>query len=323
MASYAIRRVLWGFLLVLTSTALVFIIFYVFPSGDAAAIRAGRLASPEQVEQVRQALGLDQPFYVQYGIYLRDLLLHFDLGHSYQFGVPVTELISDRLPATLLLVGGSVFIWLGLGVLLGVWSAQRPGSFLDRSTGISSLFLLSAPVFWLGYLALILFAAGAGSLLPILPGMGAYVEADDLASKLAALILPCLVLGFSTAAVYVRLTRATMTEQLTSAHVTAARARGLPERSVVWAHAGRSGLSPMLTLVGIDVSLLLAGNVILIETVFNVPGIGALLTSSVERSDLPVIQGVVIVAAIFVVAANIVVDLIYAAIDPRVRLRQP
>jgi len=323
LTAYVLRRILWGALLVLTASALVFVIFYIFPSGDSAVIRAGRFATPSQVEEVRHALGLDQPVYVQFGIYLRDLLLHFDLGHSYQYGVPVTDLISDRLPATLLLISGAVVIWLGLGVVLGVATAARPSSRFDRATGIASLALLSAPVFWLGYVALILFAAGAGSLLPIFPGIGAYIDADGFLEKMAALILPWLVLGLSSAAVYTRFTRSAMVEQLGSAYVTAARARGLPERSVLWGHAARSGLAPMLTLVGIDVSLILAGNVILVETVFNVPGLGGLLTSSVERSDLPVVQGVVIVSAIFIVVVNIAVDLIYAAIDPRVKLREP
>lgn len=322
MAGYVLRRILWGALLVLTASALVFVIFYVFPSGDSAVIKAGRFATPSQVEEVRQALGLDQPIYVQYGIFLRDLVLHFDLGYSYQYGLPVTDLIADRLPVTLMLISGAVIIWLGVGVLLGVATATRPSSKLDRFTGLASLTLLSAPIFWLGYLALILFATGAGSLLPIFPGIGAYIEADDLLAKIAALILPCLVLGLSSAAIYVRLTRSAMVEQLDSAYVTAARARGLPESSVVWRHAARSGLAPMLTLFGIDISLILAGNVILVETVFNVPGVGGLLTSAVERADLPVIQGVVVMAAIFVVVVNIVVDLVYASIDPRVKLRE-
>lgn len=322
MTGYVIRRLLWGALLILTASALVFVIFYVFPSGDAAVIRAGRFATPAQVEEVRHSLGLDRSVFEQYGIFLWDLVVHFDLGYSYQYGVPVTDLIGERLPATLLLIGGSLVIWLGLGVTLGVSTAAKRSSVLDKTTGIASIALLSAPVFWLGYLALLLFSVGAGELLPVFPGIGAYIEADGIADKLAALILPWLVLGLSSAAIYVRLTRSAMVEQLGSVYVTAARARGLSERSVRWGHAARSGLAPMLTLVGIDISVILAGNVVLVETVFNVPGLGGLLTSSVERSDLPVIQGIVVVAAIFVVAVNIVVDLFYASIDPRVKLRE-
>lgn len=323
MAGYLVRRLLWGLLLLLTASTLVFAIFYLFPSGDAAVIRAGRFASEAQIADVRHSLGLDQPFYIQYGIFLRDLVFSFDLGQSYRYGVPVTELIGDRLPTTLLLIFGAMVIWLGLGVTLGVTTAAQRSSALDRATGVVSLAFLSAPVFWLGYLALLLFAAGAGTLLPVFPGIGAYIEADGIPEKLAAMLLPWLVLGLSSAAIYVRLARSAMVDQLGSGYVTAARARGLPERSVRWGHAARTGLAPMLTLVGIDISVILAGNVVLVETVFNLPGIGGLLTASVERSDLPVIQGIVVVSAIFVVLANIVVDLIYAALDPRFKLREP
>ncbi|MDQ2622767.1 MAG: ABC transporter permease, partial [Actinomycetota bacterium] len=214
MGSYVLRRLLWGVLIVLAVTGLVFLLFYVFPAGDPAALRAGRTASPEQVDEVRQALGLDRPLFVQYGIFLWDLVIHFDLGYSYQYGAPVSELIRERLPITLGLVFGAAVIWLGVGVTFGVRSAARPGSIFDRASAFGSLALLSAPVFWLGYMALILFSLGAGSVLPVLPGIGAYLDAGSLPEKVAALILPCLVLGLSSAAIYVRLTRAVMTEQL-------------------------------------------------------------------------------------------------------------
>jgi len=318
MWGYALRRLLWGAVIVLAVSGLVFLMFYVFPTGDPAALRAGRMASPEQIDEVRRALGLDRPFYVQYGIFLRDLILHFDLGHSYQYGVPVTELIGERAPVTFALVLGAAAIWLGVGIPVGMWSAARSGSLFDRFAGFGSLALLSAPVFWIGYVALILFSVGAGSVLPLLPGIGAYIEADSLPERAAALILPCLVLGLSSAAIYVRLTRAVMSEQLESEYVTAARARGIPEREVLWSHAARSGFAPILAMLGIDLSLALAGNVVLIETVFNVPGVGSLLTQSIDRSDLPLTQGIVLVAAGFVVLVNIAVDLIHALVDPRV-----
>lgn len=321
MWGFVLRRLLWGVLIVLAVSALVFLMFYVFPTGDPAALRAGRTASPEQVEEVRHALGLERPVYVQYGIYLWNLIVDLDLGHSYQYGVPVLELIAERLPVTLALVFGATVIWLGVGIPVGVRSAARPGSLFDRVTGFGSLALLSAPVFWLGYMSLILFSAGAGSVLPLFPGIGAYVQAGSLLEKAWALALPCVVLGLATAAIYARFTRAVMSEQLGSEYVTAAHSRGIPERDVLWNHAFRTGSAPILAMLGNDLSLALAGNVVLVETVFNVPGVGSLLTKSIERSDLPVTQGIVLIAAVFVVCVTIAMDVIHAWVDPRVRSR--
>lgn len=306
-------------MIVLGVSVIVFLLFYVLPTGDPAAIRAGRYASPEQIMEVRHALGLDRPLPVQYGIFLWNLIAHFDLGFSYQHLAPVNDLIWARLPVTLALVAGAAVIWLAVGVGAGVAGAARPGSLFDRTAGLSSLVLLSAPVFWLGYVALILFSAGAGALLPVLPGIGAYLGAENLPEKVAALILPWLVLGLSSAAAYVRLTRAVVSEELAQPYVTAARARGLPERRVRWAHAARTGMAPLIGLIGLDLGLILTGNVVLVETVFNLPGLGRLLTESIERSDLPLTQGIVLVSACFIVVTTILADLIHAALDPRTR----
>lgn len=319
MWSFLLRRLLWGLLIVLGVSVIVFLLFYVLPTGDPAAIRAGRYASPEQIAQVRHALGLDRSLPVQYGIFLWNLVAHLDLGFSYQHLAPVKDLIRERLPVTLALVAGAAVIWLVVGVGAGVVAAARPGSLFDRAAGFGSLALLSAPVFWLGYIALILFSAGVGSLLPVLPGIGAYLGAEALPQRIEALILPWFVLGLSSAAAYVRLTRAVVSEELARPYVTAAHARGLPERRVLWVHAARTGMAPLIGLIGLDLGLILAGNVVLVETVFNLPGLGRLLTESIERSDLPLTQGIVLVSACFIVLVTVLVDLIHATLDPRTR----
>lgn len=316
---FLIRRLLWGLLIALGVSMIVFLLFYVLPTGDPAAIRAGRYATPQQISEVRQALGLDRSLLVQYGIFLWNLVAHFDLGFSYQHLAPVKGLVWERLPVTLALVSGAAVVWLVVGVGGGVAAAARPGSLFDQAAGFGSLALLSAPVFWLGYIALILFSVGVGSLLPVFPGIGAYLGAEAFPEKVGALILPWLVLGLSSAAVYVRLARAVVSEELTRTYVTAARARGLPERQVLWGHAARTGMAPLIGLIGLDLGLILAGNVVLVETVFNLPGLGRLLTESIERSDLPLTQGIVLVSACSIVLVTILVDVVHVALDPRSR----
>lgn len=321
MVRFLAIRVAWGVGILFAVTGIVFLIFYALPSGDPAAVRVGHRADPEQLAAVREALGLDRSPFIQYGIFLRDLLLDFDLGFSYQSGVSVNSLIADRLPATLLLVGGAAVVWLGAGILAGVLSAGRPGSLLDRAIGAMSLGLISAPVFWLGYLALYMFALGAGVLWPVFPGVGSYIDATSFGDKCAALILPWLVLGLSSSGLYARLVRATVRDELERDHVVAARARGMSESRVLWRHGARTGMTPVLTLLGIDLGFILIGNALLVEITFNIPGLGSLLMGSVERADLPIVQGVILVVAVIVIVANLAVDILYTALDPRVRLR--
>jgi peptide/nickel transport system permease protein len=319
MLRYIVRRVLWGIGLLFIVSALVFLIFYALPSGDPAASRAGRLATPQEIDRIRETLGLNHPIYVQYWYYVRDLILHFDFGFSYESNAPVRELIFDRLPATFSLVIGGVFLWLLAAFPVGIISAIKQRSVFDRVTMVTTLVLYSAPVFWLGLVMIYLFGNDFGQF-PILPAQGAYTPISNGVFDWAkALILPWIVLAAASAAIYARYLRSSLIDVMGEDYIRTARAKGLPERQVVWHHGVRSAVTPVVTLLGIDVGLLLAGNAILTESVFNIPGVGNLVFHAIDTSDLPVIQGVVLFGAFFIIAANLIVDIAYAFLDPRVR----
>jgi peptide/nickel transport system permease protein len=315
---YIVRRVLWGVLMLAIVSAVVFVIFYVFPTADPATLRAGRNASPKQIEIIRHALGLDQPVYTQYWDYMKGIVLHFDFGYSYQSNEDVRTLIFDRLPATIWLVSGAAILWLCMGIPVGIISAIKRRSLLDRTTMVTSLAFISAPVFWLGLVSLYLFAEGVGRF-PILPGQGAFITAHTIPQKAEAMILPWFVLAAASAAIYARYLRSSMIDTMSEDYIRTARAKGLSERRVIMGHGFRSAITPIVTLLGLDIGVLLAGNAILTETVFVIPGVGRLVFTSIERSDLPVIQGVTLFGAFFIIIFNLIVDIAYAYLDPRVR----
>jgi peptide/nickel transport system permease protein len=318
VARYIARRVLWGVALLFIVSAVVFVLFYVLPTADPAKLRAGRTAEPELIDQIREQLHLDDPIYVQFWDYMKGVFLHFDLGQSYLSQAPVREIIVDRLPATALLVVGAVIIWLAMGLPVGIVSAIKRRSLLDRTMMVTSLALISAPVFWLGLVALYLFAQDVG-VIHIFPGIGTYLTADNFLQRCASMILPWLVLAAATAAIYARYLRSSMIDTMSEDYIRTARAKGLPERTVILKHGVRSAITPIVTLLGLDVGLLLAGNAILTESVFNIPGIGQQIVLSIRRSDLPMIQGIVLFGAFFIVTFNLIVDILYAYLDPRVR----
>jgi peptide/nickel transport system permease protein len=318
MLRYIVRRVLWGIALLFITSAVIFFIFYVLPSADPAVLRAGRNAGPQQIDQVRHTLGLDRPIYVQFADYMKNVFLHFDFGYSYQYNYPVRSLIFQRLPATAFLVAGAVVIWLAIGLPTGIVSAIKRRSLLDRSMMATALALISAPVFWMGLVLLYLFSQDLGQI-QIFPGQGAYSETGSFFGRAEALILPWIVLASATAAIYARYLRSSMIDVMAEDYIRTARAKGLPERTVIMRHGVRSAITPIVTLLGLDVGTLLAGNAILTESVFNIPGVGRLLLTAIERSDLTVIQGVVLFGAFFIVTFNLLVDIAYAFLDPRVR----
>ena len=318
MLQYIARRLLWGVALLFIASAVIFVIFYAMPAADPAELRAGRQANEAQIAEIRENLGLDKPIYEQYWIYIKGVVLHADLGYSYEFDTGVGGLIVDRLPATIFLTIGAVVIWLLIGIPTGIISAIRRRSALDRSMMITTLALISAPVFWMGLVLLYLFADEVGQV-QVFPGIGSYLDADSLGDKAWSLFLPWLVLSAAFAAIYARYMRSGLIEAMEEDYIRTARAKGLSERRVVMRHGVRSAMTPIVTLLGLDIAILLAGNAILTETVFNIPGVGRLVFTAIERSDLPVIQGVVLVGAIFIIVLNLLVDIVYAYLDPRVR----
>jgi peptide/nickel transport system permease protein len=318
MARFVIRRLLWAIVLLFVVSFLTFIIFYLFPSADPAVLRAGRQPNPELVEQIRHNLGLDNPWYQQYYDYMNQLVVHGNFGFSYQNNISVREQIFDRLPATISLAVGAAVLFLTLGILIGIISGTRPRSLLDRATMGASLVAISAPVYWLGLVSLFLFADDIGKF-PIFEGSGSYVPiSEDPQQWFASLILPWMVLAASFTAVYARLLRGNLIEVLSEDYIRTARAKGLRERRVVLRHGVRSAITPLVTAAGIDIGILLGG-AILTETVFNIPGIGRLAYDSIQNSDLPMIQGTVLIGAFFIIIANLIVDILYAFIDPRVK----
>ena len=319
MLRYIARRSLWGIVLFFIVSAVTWLIFFVFPSADPIAIRAGRQASPEQIEQLRQAYGLDRPPIEQFFAYIGNIFQWPpDLGYSYRSNASVLETILDRLPATIFLTAGAVVVWLAMGLPTGIISAIKRRSLLDRSTMLTTLALISAPVFWLGLVALYLFSQDVG-LIPIFPGIASYQEADSLLGKAFSLVLPWFVLASVSAAIYARYLRSSMIEVMDEDYIRTARAKGVGERGVIFRHGVRSAITPVVTLLGLDIGVLLAGNAILTETVFNIQGVGRLVYDSIQRSDLPMIQGTVLFGAFFIIVFNLLVDIGYAFLDPRVR----
>jgi peptide/nickel transport system permease protein len=317
---YTIRRLLWVIVLLFLVSFITFVIFYLFPSADPAQLRAGRQPNPELVEQIRHNLGLDNPWYQQYYDYMKGLVLHFDLGYSYQNNYPVKQQIFDKVPATISLTIGAAVIWLITGIAVGVISAVRRRSVLDRTAMGLALIAISAPVYWLGLLSLYLFSSDIGKFpVPFLKGAGSYVPfSQDPSIWFQSLILPWMVLAAAFAAFYARLLRGSMIEVMEEDYIRTARAKGLSERRVILRHGLRSAMTPIVTAAGLDIGILLGG-AILTESVFNIPGIGRLAFDSIQNADLPMIQGTVLLGAFFIIFLNLIVDLIYAYLDPRVR----
>jgi peptide/nickel transport system permease protein len=319
MISYIVRRLLWSVLLLLVVSFITFLMFVVLPSADPALLRAGRNPTPEVVAAIREQLGLDRPWYVQYGKYVWNLVTDFDFGYSYQNNVAVRDTIFDRLPATASLAVGGAVTWLLIGIPIGIVSAIKRGTLLDRLAMGGALLAISAPVYWVGLVSIYLFSQDLGKLLPIFQGSGNYTPiTEDPVAWAAALILPWLVLATAFAAIYARFLRSNLLDVMGEDYIRTARSKGLGERRVVFKHGLRSAVTPIVTIFGLDLGILFGG-AILTETVFNIPGVGRLAYDAIQKSDLPIVQGTVLIAALAVILANLVVDIVYAFLDPRVR----
>jgi peptide/nickel transport system permease protein len=320
MLRYLIRRLLWGIILVIAVMIITFALFYLLPNVDPALLRAGRSSDQHTIAAIRHDLGLDKPVYTQFWLYFSRFIFHFNLGNSYFSGASVTSLIFDRLPATLSLTVGGVIIWLVAGIAVGIISAIKRRSVLDRASMGIALVFISAPVFWLGYVALLLLSSDIGKFkVPFLHPAGSYVGLTvNPLHWFESLLLPWLVIAATSAAGYSRLLRGSLIDVMGEDYIRTARAKGLRERKVVFKHGVRSAITPLVTVLGLDIAILLGGAV-LVETVFNIPGIGRLNYSAIQEGDFPIVQGTVLLGAVFIIFANIVVDIAYAYLDPRVR----
>lgn len=300
---------------------LTFLIFYKLPAGDPARRIAGHRNTPEQIAQIRVTLGLDKPWYVQYARFAKGLIpwpglfLNKDIYYSYANFIPVKEEIYKRLPVTVTLALGAAVVWLLIGVPIGIVSAIKRRSFWDRASMVFALIGVSAPVFWLGYLFLYIFwyklhwATGSGL---------AYQETLLQSILQGKFVLPWIVLSLAFAAFYARMIRGNLIETMSEDYIRTARAKGLSERRVIFRHGLRSALTPAVTMFGIDLGTLLGGAIIT-ETVFNLPGIGQYTVQSIFADNYPGVMGVTVFATFFIIVANLVVDVVYAFLDPRVR----
>jgi peptide/nickel transport system permease protein len=318
MAAFLVRRIALGAVVLWVMTAVVFVMFFVAPHNVANLI-AGRQATPETVALVKHRLGLDRPTLDQYRDYMWRLL-HGNLGYSFYNSTSVRSLIWQRVPVSLSLALGAAALWLLIGVSAGVLAATRPRSLADRAVTFGALFFYSMPSFLLGVIVFYLLfyrlhLAGIGWF----PGNG-YVAFTQSPWRWAQhLVLPWFTLALVTAATYARLTRGSMLDVLGEEYIRTARAKGLSERRVIYRHGLRSALTPVVTQFGIDFGTLLGG-VIIVENIFGLPGLGQLAVQSVVQQDLPVVIGTIVLAAAFIVVANIVVDVCYGILDPRVRV---
>jgi peptide/nickel transport system permease protein len=330
MIRFLIRRIALGALVMWLMTVTVFLIFFVGPGpGSVARTLAGREATPKTVALVSQRLGLNLPAWDQYWRFFvvgpdgEGLLAHGSLGYDYYHGQSVNTIIAQAFPITLSLVVGAAVIWLLLGVLSGVVSAVRSRSVWDRSFTGLALFFYSMPTFVLGLL-LILFLyydlTKQGITIFPAPGAGSWVGITQNPLQWAhGLILPWITLALVSAATYTRLTRGSMLDVFGEDFIRTARSKGMSERRVIFRHNLRAAMTPIVTQFGLDVGVLIGGAVIT-ETVFSLPGLGYTAVNAITQQDLPVVIGVVIVASAGVIIANLIVDILYAVVDPRVRL---
>lgn len=312
MLSYLLNRLLGLVAVMFLVATIVFVIIRVTP-GDPAAVMLGPEASQQDIAALRTRLGLDRPLPVQYVTWLGQLA-QGDLGQSIFLNKPVLSALADRAEPTFWLTLLSLIIATAIALPVGILSAVRRGTALDQSVLSFSMFTSSVPSFWLGLLLMQVFAVKLGWL----PVSGYGGPDASFATRLSHLILPAVVLGLVNSALITRFIRASMLDVLRDDYVRTARAKGLPERKVIIKHAVRNALIPILTVLGLTTALLVSGAVVT-ETVFGLPGVGSLVVSAVLRRDYPVIQGALLVVAAIYVLINLFIDLLYLAVDPRVR----
>ncbi|MFI9786752.1 ABC transporter permease [Kitasatospora sp. NPDC051984] len=328
MIGYVFRRLAAMAATLLIVCALTFAVFYLLPS-DPAAQFCGKDCSTERIELVRQQLGLADPLIVQFWHYVTGIFTGQTLGtgpyavqcgfpcfgYSFQSAQPVWALMMDRLPTSVSLAVGAAALWLILGVGAGVISALRRGTWIDRTLMVGTIGIAALPVYFTAMILLYAVVTVAG----ILPYPRYIAFGENPGQWVTNLILPWITLALLNAAIYARMTRNSVIETMAEPYVRTARAKGMPERRVVGKHGLRPALTPVATMLGMDLGGLLAGALIT-ESLFGLPGIGKLFADSLNKSDQPVIMGVTLLASFFIVTSNLVVDLVYAWIDPRARM---
>jgi len=319
MPRYVARRLLAGVPLIIGVLAIAFGLIHLAP-GDPIQVLAGDGGDAAYYAAMRARYGLDRPLPEQFGRYAL-AILRGDLGYSFSYGQPVGRVILDRLPATLLLTGTALVLATALGIVLGVLTALRPHGALDHTVAVATLTAYAMPVFWLGQLLVLLFAVRLG-LLPV-QGMisvrEGYTGGRHLLDVARHLALPALTLALPQVALNARLMRTSLREALAEEYIATARAKGLAERAVLWRHALRNALLPVVTALGGHLGILLTGAA-LTETVFAWPGLGRLLLDAALKRDYPLLMAIFLLVAVVVVVANLLTDILYTALDPRVRL---
>jgi peptide/nickel transport system permease protein len=318
---FLIRRISQGVLVLLLMTVTVYLIFFVGPGPQyVARVMAGKDATPAEIASISKQLYLNRPWYDAYWHFLTQLL-HGNLGYDYYSQVPVSTEIGQAFPITLSLVVGAAILWLVMGLSTGILSAVRTRSIMDRFFTTQALFFYSMPTFVLGFLLILLFYVVLFKHgLALFPAPGSWTPfSQDPLSWAHDLILPWFTVALVSAATYTRLTRGSMLDVFGEDYIRTARSKGMSERRVVLRHNLRSALTPVVTQFGLDVGTLMGGAIVT-ETVFELPGLGYSAVQAITKQDLPEILGIVVVAATAVVIANLLVDILYAVLDPRVRL---
>ncbi len=324
MFRYLVRRVLWAALLFLVITFVTFVIFYVGPNNPARAVCGGDQAKRECLVQATRKLGLDQPMPVQYEKFLRRLVFHADLGESFATSQSVNQRIKEAAPVTASLVFGGAVLWMMIGLSVGIFSALKPRSLIDRTAMVFVLIGVSAHPIWIGLIFEYVFGVKLGWT-PIANYANFFGAPGD--SGLPGgpwqwfyhLILPWCTFALLFAALYVRMIRANVIETLNEDYVRTARAKGAPEGQVIRSHVLRNALLPVVTMLGMDIGIALGG-AIFTETVYQLPGLGQTAIIGINNQDLAIVQGVIVFATVAIIVFNLIVDLLYAWIDPRIRL---
>lgn len=312
MQTYIIRRILATIPVMLVVALFVFTLLRLAP-GDPAAVIAGDYAQPKDIERIRHQLGLDEPIQTQLVIWL-GRIAHGDLGVSIFSNLPVTKLIGQRMEPTIALTLTTMVFAVVLAVPMGVLAAWRVGSWIDRSVMVFAVAGFSFPVFWLGFLLIYTFSVQ----LEILPVQGYRSIKDGLGPFLTHITLPTITLGLVYMALIARITRASVLEVLSQDYIRTAHSKGLSPRDVLWGHALKNASVPIVTIIGVGVALLIGG-VVVTESVFAIPGLGRLTVDAILHRDYPVIQGIILIFSAAYVLVNLIVDLTYTLLDPRIR----